>query len=280
METKYKNCSSCNLSIPEEEYNLYGGFCLNCTKKVVSQHQALLLDFLKFIESQLPNNNIRKLIVYYSDLQICINEFLKVDRFSLNNKVYDKNNSTNDLFLKNILAKALPELSENIIYALWNSFLKTGLYYGEPHYFCVERACSRCRGEVVCADTKDYNDYVRIKQDRNIICGRCKEWIEVLNDLRRKYGWNPKWRQALADYEQFGIDNHCKLDPKDLYNILVYYDIVMTEEFQNYWNSLYARHKCVWMVKLYAIPNGIRGNIAQSAGKVLDDVATFFGFKW
>lgn len=280
MGVKYYECEKCGVLMAENGNDIIlhneSYYCKNCLQRAIDAHQTLLLNFLKFSDSKLKINNIEKIKLYYLDYKNCVEAFLKTPLFDIKSNVVEKDNSTNYDFLKFFVIKYIPS---DAFTPLWNSFIKTGLCGGVAEGFNVDKACNRCHGAVYCNSDNDYDDYVRVKRDSYIICHRCEQWIKILGDLSGKYGWNPKWQQVLRDFEKYGIDIECEADPEVLYKILINYDIVMTEDFKNFWNSIYDKYNGDGIIRLYAIPEGTSGKIQQNAGRAIGHVSRFFGFR-
>lgn len=294
MGVKYCGCGKCGILMPVNDKNiiLYNQlyYCQNCLQKAVELHQGLVIKFLDFINPPQKDNDIEKVKRYYLDYKNCLNVFLKTSKFDIKSTLCEKYNSYNHDFLQSIINNHIGQepLDNNLIIRriqadafnpLWNDFIKAGLAEGHPVGFCVQNACKRCGGGVFCDYTKTYMDYARVKLDPQIICHTCEQWIKILGELRRKYGWNPKWRQALQEFEEHGINSHREMDPEDLYYILLSYDIAMTEDFKNFWNSLYYKYNGDEIVKLYAIPEGPGGRFQQNAGRLAGKISNFLGFK-
>lgn len=269
----YNRCSSCGkINIHSSENFITQDnsvwYCMDCYIKAVYNHQNMLLDFLRFLKTKILYSEIDNLINYYSNNSLCLEYFIKNPNFHISNNVYDKHvaDNYNYSFLYSLTNNIV---SNEIFYPLWNDFLRRSTYRGTPYNFAVINGCKRCAADISCSSEQGYDDYLRIKKDPNVVCHNCKQWINILNDLRRKYGWNPSWRNVLIQFEEYGIKTRDQANPKVLYRILKNNNIEMSEEIVNYWNSLYQKYSGDRIIKLYAIPEGVSGEIQQEVGRLL-----------
>lgn len=177
--------------------------------------------------------------------------------------------------------------NENALAAHWNDFLASSQDLPRKffpfEYVAVGGACKHCGRSIFIENGPNkkfyvffdkekvydtaYNLYLRVKNDPNYKCQHCIDWLDIIDSLRKKFGWNPKWKVALNEFEKFGKRSHGQADPNDFYRILTANEIVMSQQVVDAWNAIYERRNGNCIIKCYAVPDSVRGQIEQGINR-------------
>lgn len=274
MGVRYYKCEKCGIFTSELETKFVQigtmQYCNKCYEHALKLHQKLVIDFLDFVKVKTGKIETDELKLYYSKDDNIYNEFYKIEKFDIN---IEKDNC-NGKFLYFLLRR---KFGGDRVLALWNSFLKETEYKGKRMPFYIPGACKRCHKSEAATANKGYDYYATIFYDQNFLCAECKRFLEILNDLYEEYGWNPKWRTALKEFNKISVEKHEEeANPKTLYSILKKYNIELSSEIFDFWNNLYSKYGGNGIIKLYSIPNGVGGEIQQQVGRFLGGFSKFF----
>jgi len=116
-----------------------------------------------------------------------------------------------------------------------------------------------------------FND---IKNDQNYICDRCRHWLYIIDMFKKKFGWNPKWKTALSQFEKLGLQTKGQADPIDFNRILNRNDIVMSQQVIDVWNRTFDDLHGTDIIKCYSVPDSLSGEIEQHVGRVMGGITS------
>ena len=270
--------------------------CEDCVKQALDFCGKCILNFLDYIKDFYNREKWQRCCSEIKELKI--EKYLeKHSKFKnlMIKYISEKNLYTS--YTKNYIFDIAVELigkrldtTYDCLLSHWNDFLAEnkdiGLYAGD---FIVGDACNRCglgrkifysysgsRGHNFSIKTgkekiydSAYNLYVRIQNDQDYKCPHYIAWLDIIGELRKKFGWNPKWKVVLNEFEEFGVRKRSdfKADPSDLYKILKKNGIVMSQQIVDAWNDIYYRRDGDCIVQCYAVPDSTRGQIEQGINR-------------
>lgn len=175
-----------------------------------------------------------------------------------------------------------------ILSAHWNDFLaKHPEFPFLAEKVIVEGGCKRCGKNIEiachskkssvmfgnkCVDDTAFNLYIKVKNAPDFFCRNCIAWVDIIGELRKKFGWNPKWRVALDDFEEFGKGKDIQAGPIDFYKILTKNEIVMSQQVVDVWNAIYEKRSGDCIIKCYAVPDSPRAQVEQTVSRAADGV--------
>ena len=177
----------------------------------------------------------------------------------------------------------------NILSAHWNDFLASSQELPFKYESVVVKGgCKHCGRSIFIENGSNkkfyvffdnekvydtaYNLYLKVKNDPNYKCQHCIAWLDIIGSLRQKFGWNPKWRVALNEFEKFGKRSHGQADPNDFYRILTANEIVMSQQVVDAWNAIYEKRDGDCIIKCYAVPDSPRAQVEQTVSRAADGV--------
>ena len=301
---EYNFCHVCKKMDSSGGLKLYKigseNFCEDCYEENVKRCKTFCLDFIEYIVKEKGKNPKDFAVTNSGNMETEIkrskyfkkallfdrtNDYDYVRKISESGYTYFQSNEL-QLFFDIIDGHRFNKnyIAELTVY--WDEFCgKAKLFdrpYGHLETVIIPNGCKNCAREIHIESDYGY----RIKEtgqisdsvaklyrqvcDSNFICGCCATRIELINTFRKKMGWNNKWNQALDDFEKKGRLECGQANPNDFYNILKEYDIVMTQQIVDIWNSVFDKVNGIEIIKCYAIPDSTGARIEQQASRVAD----------
>ena len=271
------------------EYNV----CSNCVQEKIDLCKKYLVGFMEYTKKFYSRD---KWAPYY-----CMADSSNVESYIRNNNNFkdivtiaaqgwgraqaDDNRSMYFKLFTDLVGENFDDI--NVLSAHWNDFLvKNPDLPFIIEDVIVNGGCKRCGKdiEINCDNSKHfyaevtYVDftgtafelYTRIKNDSDYKCRYCSAWVDIIGELRKKFGWNPKWRIALDEFEEFGKGKDIQAGPMDFYRILTKNEIVMSQQVVDVWNAIYERRDGNLIIKCYAVPDSPRAQIEQNVSRAAD----------
>lgn len=245
-------------------------YCPQCYKKIAEKYQYVVLGYYKFLDETRDYNDYPKINRIFGNIDRCQDFFQSIEL-----------HPDDDVFLVMVkIARKMGFLQDNndfipqnIMAAVFNSYLKANKddqkVFGEPQTFYVPDACKVCGGPIECSSEADFHDFIQIHGDPKSECWKCESWDSIEGELLKKYGWNPGWRTAIANFAKDGRNRRDQADPNKLNVYLKAQGIVMTEDVIDFWNNLFERRNGSHIIKFYAFDDNIVGKAQQQVGRAI-----------
>ena len=268
--------------------------CADCIKKHTDKIGKTLRNFIQYLNRFYSKRHLESISnVFKTDNYIKNNGNIVESINSLIN--YGPNEDIEDwtcfkIFL-DAVGKDFDEI--NVLKAHWNDYIVNELKHSKCEDFFVPSGCKRCGKDIKLfyydykpenkgfyaeyVDTRykfssAFELYTKVKNDKHFKCGRCHIWIDILDQLRQKFGWNPTWKIALDEFEEFGIRTHGQADPIDFYKILNKNGIVMSQQVIDVWNGIFDKKHGVGIIKCHSVPDSLTGEVQQHIGRATGNI--------
>lgn len=269
---EYFKCSICKKwkLLASDDDIVFGDYCTECYSKIVKKYQHAVLVYYDYLDSKLDTDHSNKVRRILGDNHRC-QDYFKSTKLKPNDDLF---------YILKSIAKKINIMDsdnewqlENRMKAVFNSYLNDykddERVFGKPMSFYVPGGCKVCSNGVECYEDKNYSDFIQIERDPDAECWECRSWDSIEKELLKKYGWNPGWRTAIANFAKDGRNRRYQADPNKLNVYLKAQGIVMTDDVIDFWNNLFERRNGSHIIKFYAFDDNIVGKAQQQVGRAI-----------